>query len=289
MQSTVCVTGLVSGVQRQWAEFFRRQGRRVVGYYDGFRVHRDPGRNPANAFQGILTDMITPSSDTAAYFRANGFGRIPVAALGQPTLETVAQAVQQTNPAVLARQLGIPSGRPTLLFIGQYGTMYAQAFQTFCQAAQRFPNANLLVSLHPNVAVDGRLEHAMIQQYGLQNRVRILPKTIPTAQALALADVVLSHNSTLTVPAFVQGKPVVFVGPDDPDILAPLEIRGFAPRCVTPLALAQALDQAVQTMRVQSSGGAQHMLGIPTQASARIADYILAAAGALGFGGRNAA
>ena len=47
-QAKVCVTGLVSDYQKQWADFFRQTGRRVIGYYDGFRYNHNPSNNCAN-------------------------------------------------------------------------------------------------------------------------------------------------------------------------------------------------------------------------------------------------
>jgi hypothetical protein len=285
-QAKVCVTGLVSDFQKQWAAFFRQSGRRVVGYYDGFRVNLNPQQNSVNAFQGVLSDLITPSQDTAAYFQGNGFGNIPVSVLGQPSLESISQTIQQVHPTALAQQLGVKTGQLTLLFVGQYGPGYEQAFQLFCQTAQHLPNANLLVSLHPNVEVDGSLERNLLQQYGLQNRVRVIPKTISTAQVLPLADAVLTLHSTMATQAFLQGKKVIFVGQDRFDAFEPLQARGLAPRCLTPLSLIQTINNTLQPNQIvsaQSQKSFYQILGIPTQASGRISNYLMNLTSASGF------
>lgn len=289
LQAKVCVTGLVSNFQKQWADFFRQAGRHVVGYYDGFRFNYNPSENPVNAFRGVLTSLITPSLDTGAYFRANGFGTISVSVLGQPSLESIDQTIQQVNPAALAQQLGIKPGQPTLLFVGQYGIDYEQAFRLFCQAAQRLPNTNLLVSLHPKVDVDGSMERTILQQYGLQNRVQVIPKSISTAQVLPLTDVVLTLHSTMATQAFLNGKKVIYVGHDHSDAFEPLQAHGLAPRCLSPLSLIQTIHNTIRANNVTPvppPAILYQWLGIPTQASERIANYLMGISNALGLGQR---
>jgi hypothetical protein len=292
MQAKVCVIGLVSTFQKQWADYFRGSGRRVVGYYDGFRINLNPQQNSVNMFQGVLTDLITPSEDTGAYFRAHGFGNIPVLVLGQPSLEDISQAIQHTNPIQLAQKLRIRPEQPTLLFVGQYGPRYEQAFRLFCQTVQHLPNANILVSLHPKVDVDGRFEQSVLQQYGLQNRVSLIPKSLSTAKVLPLADLVLTHNSSMSTQAFLQGKKVIFLGQDASAAFEPLQARGLAPQCLTSQSLIQAINsklQSTQTPALQQETSWYALLGIPTQAADRISHYLASLTKALNFGHYNAA
>ena len=278
IQAKICVTGLVSDFQKQWADFFRQTGRRVIGYYDGFRYNNNPVENPANQFKDALTELLTPSMDTARYFQNIWFNKIPIFAAGQPTLESIPNEIKGINPTQLAQQIGLDRNKPTLLWIGQYGPAYEQAFALFCQSAQRLPHANLLIALHPKAEVDGSFERNMLAQYGLQDRVKILPKSISTPTALTVSDMVLTHHSTMATQAYLQGKNVVFVGQDQEDAFEPLERYGQVKRTITPADLLKSIDSYLWTN--PSSEGLpinwqrQACLGIPFQATTRIANYI---------------
>ncbi|MBY0405851.1 MAG: hypothetical protein K2X66_18250 [Cyanobacteria bacterium] len=250
LNATCILTGLVSPFQKAWADFFRQQGKPVIGYYDGFDFQRL--RNSADAFWGSLTAMITPSRDTAAFWQ-NRFPNIPVVPLGQPTLEVIPQAMAQTNVPALAAQLGVDLTKPTVLFVGGYGKGYAEAFSLYCDAIQlKLKNSvpgsrpNFLVSLHPKV--NGVLESQIIQEKGLQSVLKIIPKTIETAQALAFTDGVVSQNSTMTVQSLFQGKQVVLVGDsgmDDTggqDVFNPAQAYGLVNRYQSVEALSQRLQ-----------------------------------------------
>jgi hypothetical protein len=276
IQAQVCVTGLVSSFQKQWADFFRQSGRRVVGYYEGFSFPANPVKNRANAFQGSLTDLMTATEGSAAYFRRQGFENIPVSVVGQPTLESMPRVTQGTDPALLANELLLMPNEPVILFVGQYGPEYEQALSLFCQTASQLSGANLLVSLHPQTS--GDFERSMLQQAGLLDRIQLVPKSVSTAQALAVANVTLAHSSTVATQAFLQGKKVIFVGNQDSDVCNPLEARGLASRCVTPNALTASVNQALQTFPSQptlSTESLYQLLGIPMQATSRITAYLL--------------
>jgi len=239
----------------------------VIGYYDGFTIK--PVDPVTDAFQNTLTDLITPSIDTAQALQQR-FRDIPVSALGQPILETV----NPENPN-LAAQLRLNPNQPTVLFIGGYGPGYEQAFHLFCQAMTMQPAGNLLVSLHPKA--NGQLEQSLIQQYGLQSKVKIVPTKFSTDEILPLAQVILSQDSTAMMKAVLQGKHAVFVGsPVDPMAINPLTARGLVQRCGTVTDLTQALQQrlAAPVMPIHPAL-LQNWLGIPAQAAKNIKNYLL--------------
>ena len=278
LQANCCVTGLVSNFQKLWADFFKQAGRRVIGYYDGFSFSTSSQQNPACAFVGSLTDLITPSRDATFYFRDHGFSDIPVSAQGQPVLESTAWRLQQTNATEISQSLGLNPNQPTLLWVGQYGEPYEKAFSLFCQAATQCPQANYLVALHPHA--DGIVEQQILQAFGLQNRIQILPKTISTEQALPIANVVFSYNSTMATQAFLQGRPVILVGTDNADRFDPLRAYHLVPQCNTRDMLANAIKQATSSNQpLQPPLEPYSLLGIPYQATLNITNYILRACG----------
>lgn len=274
------VSGLASSFQHRWTQFFRRQGKTVVGYYDGFGYN--PLHNRVDAFIGHLSSLIVPSRDIANFLRPR-FYNIPVLALGQPVLETGPRLIQQTNRVALAQQLGIASSKPTILFVGGYGEGYEQAFHMFCQTVVSLPAANLLVALHPKT--DGYLETSLLRKYGLENRVRIVPKTTDTVQAMGVSDIILSHHSTMTIQALLEGKKVFLLGDIHSKIggceFNPAIYYGISRRYLTPFALVQAIQSELQCNLKPSANKPQQkdlfyaQLGIPKQATVTITNYLL--------------
>lgn len=274
------VSGLVSSFQKTWADFFRGMGKTVVGYYDGFGYNT--WRNKADEFAGSLSVLLTPSRDTAIFFSSR-FRNIPVLALGQPTLETIPSLLQRTHLPALANALGIDSSKPTLLFVGGYGEGYEQAFDTFCQAVKTLPQSNVLVSLHPKV--DGAQETGILKMHGLEKRVRIVPKSIDTAQVLGISNVILSQNSTMTIQAGMQGKKVLLVGnagsAADRYEFNPATYYGMTSRYKTPSALANAVNSILgsaeqrQSERVMENDRLYWLLGIPKYATSAISSFLL--------------
>jgi hypothetical protein len=277
------ITGLVSDFQKSWSDFFRGMGKTVTGYYDGFGYSTLP--NKTDAFAGSLNALITPSYDTANFFKQK-FSHIPVVAMGQPTLEKIPERLQRTNLPALGAGLGIDPRKPTLLFAGGYGKDYAQAFNVFCQTVKAVPQANVLVSPHPKT--DGTLETELLRRHGLENRVRIVPKTIDTAQVLGLSDIVLSQNSTMSVQASLQGKKVLLVGNSgniaDNYEFNPVTAYGITSRYKTPFELTPALQGLLGTNQTQSAHiaekerlqGLQRLLsGIPPLATDTITRSLL--------------
>ena len=281
-RSACVVTGLISEFQEQWADWFAKSGRRVIGYYDGFNYEQ--GRNRAENFIGKLSAMITPSRDTAQFYQQRFFG-IPVLALGQPTLETIAATVAQpTLRQQLTQQLQLNPTQRTLLFVGGGPPHYEEAFRVFCQTASQLQNVNLLLSLHPKA--DGVMEQQVLQEYGLTDRVRLVPRNITTDQVFSVADIVVSQDSTMNIPAVLLGKKGFFVGPaanrSDTVTFNPLTHYGLARRYESPDVLLPALQQVLQEPPGPPQAEAiQQFLGIPANASQSIANFLKAQLGAL--------
>jgi hypothetical protein len=296
LQSSRCViTGLVSDFQKNWASFFKRAKEPVIGYYDGFNY--SPSDQVAENFAGKVDAVLTPSQDSAVFFRERfaqaGAPNLPVQAVGQPVLETAAQVMRSTNPAELASALGIDPQKPTLVFVGGKGPNYTDAFRLFCAACRQLPagSANVLVSLHPQM--NGAEERQILQETQMQDRISIVPKSIDTAQLLALSPTVLAQDSTFIMQAYLLGRPVAYLGnPVQNTAVAfnPLTAKMLVPRFQQPDLLAQFIRQnsqansattASEPASVPASGkpmpnlpGLYEALGIPQQATERLTNYL---------------
>lgn len=269
-QAKVCVTGMVSEWQKQWAQFFKQAGSRVIGYYDSFNIDLNPALNTANQFKGCLTDLVTTSRDTAANLWQQGFQNIPITPLGKPETPVT------TNSAALAQWLGINPQQPTLLFVGDYGPGYAESLITFCQAVSHLHGLNILLALHPSS--DGRLEQQILSQYNPQGSIKLVPKTIETHQLLPLTHTVVAHASNLATEAALQGKPIIFVGPTASTTeFNPLKSYQLAPQVNDAYVLAVSLQQALQKPTEQAVAQQvwiSQRLGIPQQATQNISQFL---------------
>jgi hypothetical protein len=296
LQSSRCViTGLVSDFQKNWASFFKRAKEPVIGYYDGFNY--TPSDQIAESFAGKIDAVLTPSQDSATFFRERfaqaGVPNLSVQAVGQPVLETAAQVMRSTNPAELASALGIDPQKPTLVFVGGKGPNYADAFRLFCAACRQLPagSANVLVSLHPQM--NGAEERQILQETQMQDWIRVVPKSIDTAQLLALSPTVLAQDSTFIMQAYLLGRPVAYLGnPVQNTAVAfnPLTAKMLVPRFQQPDLLAQFIRQnsqvnsattASEPASVPASGkpmpnlpALYEALGIPQQATERLTNYL---------------
>lgn len=284
LNSTVTIVGLASEFQKNWAHFFQKLGKRVIGYYDGFNYNLR--QNRADAFKGCLSELITPSRDTASFFRQR-FANIPVIALGQPVLDREIDLPTQSQTQWLKQQFGINPQKVTALFVGGYGPGYAEAFSLFCETVKRQGNLNALVSVHPKT--DGELERQIIRRYGLENSIRLIPKAIDTLQVLPLSDLVMAQQSTMAIQALLQGKKVALLGQVGTtfqnDEFNPITHYKLAPRCTTlneiNAWLQWAMPQQVQSARFNSSINSAkltnlyQLLGIPQQATRNIVQFLL--------------
>jgi hypothetical protein len=229
---------------------------------------------------------VTPSRDTANFFRAR-FGGIPVFALGQPILDEVPDTTFQAAAQSLRQQLGISPGKPTALFVGGYGPGYEESFTLFCESVKRCSGMNALVAMHPKT--DGQLETRMIQAYGLQTCIRMIPKAIETQRVLPICDLVMTQQSTLATQALLQGKKVALLGQVGSafkkDEFNPLTYYKLAPRCTTPIEVVNWVRRAIPQMQADSAEVAADnartyslyaLLGIPRQATFNICQFLLA-------------
>ena len=283
----VVVMGVVSDFQKRWADYFKAMGKQVVGYYDSIVYHDQRNREQVDPFKNGLTSLITPAKDATAFFQKR-FPNWQVLTLGQPTLESIPKVMANTNTADIAKRAEVDTSKPTILFVGEYEPGYREAFPQFVQSIQILPEGtNVVVSLHPKA--DGTFEREVLKKYDPQHRVRIISKSVTTAEMLPVADVILTWHSTMAMQAAFQGKTVMYVGADHKtNSFDPMMEYNMIHRYQTVDALTSALKKTVSKIslhREDAEGQAQHRhkkieklyqtLGIPMESTRRITDYLM--------------
>lgn len=275
LNAPVILTGVVSKFQRDWAAFFKQQSKTVVGYYDGLLVDNNAG--PVAMFKGVLSHLLTTTTHMANSFKPY-FSDIQVKAVGQPALEASTAKAASIDKLAVAKQLGVDSTKPTLLFIGGYGDGYQEAFAAFCQAVKPLTGVNVLVATHPKTT--GQLEKQWIDSMGLQGLVSVLPQSVPSSTALAISDMVLSHKSTMVFEGLLQGKQAAFVG-SAPSLNSAAVNQQALKRYQTAGQLNQAVNQLVashggESQQVTNNNQAATFwaLSLPQQATQRISNFL---------------
>jgi hypothetical protein len=199
----VVVTGLVSTWQNQVSQYYKKQNIPIAGYYDAFSA---PGNSHfVNHFRDSLTVLLSPGK-TVGDALTKKFPNIPVHVVGQPTLNQWS-AVQLHPDSDAEKWFSSIKGK-TLLWVGGYGSGYKEAFSHFLDMTSRLP-FTVVVSLHPRM--DGELEKDLIKMHGMEQKVKIMPKSISTAQGALKSHILVCHRSTVGIQALVLPRPVIYL------------------------------------------------------------------------------
>lgn len=188
IEPKVVLTGVAFESQGQILDLYR--GVPTFAFWDNFNSN---GENPyfatARSVASRASTLLLPTSSIEADFE--GEKRV----VGQPTIEKwrrEMQSVEKKGPPV---------------FIGGYGKDYEEAFALFLDCAEA-AGGEFLVLPHPKT--DGSFEQSLLSE---NSPVRIV-KDKPTFAAVAEADLVICHQSTVGFQALACGKAVIHIIPE---------------------------------------------------------------------------
>lgn len=186
------LTGLVSVAQHQLASTWRKQGCRIIGYYDAFQ--RIQEASIAHTFLDLLHELYVPAQEIK---RELGPQSCLVRVVGQPSLERWAALMRP------------PSARehPQILCVGGYGEDYHLALPRMLAAVSEFPDCCFRIAVHPKVS--GDYERDFLEQHGLSN-VELVAADSSTLEAACESELILCHRSTVGVQAAWLGIPVIY-------------------------------------------------------------------------------
>jgi len=194
----VVITGAVSTIQLQLAEYYQTQNIKVVSFVDAF-TRVKPG-SIVQKFKSISDYLIVPSVGVKKSL--GGGERIKV--LGQPSFEKWDELSHYVDKSRMAKF--IKKGK-ILLFVGSYGTGYKKMLEGFIKAVQGISDQyQILLSLHPKS--DGKLESTLIKK--LKSRIILLPKKIKTYEWATISDLIICYRSTVCIQSLAMDKPVAY-------------------------------------------------------------------------------
>jgi hypothetical protein len=246
------VTGVAFEFQGEFLETYGKEGAKTFAYWDNINFEgSDSYFVTAQKVAKIAQTVLVPTKMFEHYFPH-------AVVVGQPSLERWKSNLGAINPqAVRARLPFLKSGKPVALFVGGYGKEYEEAFDLFLSTASVLKEYDIIVSFHPKMG--GNFERPR-----LPSSIHLLETTygVSTQEAVAIADLVLCHQSTVGVQAAVSGKKVVHLIPKGQSYTNPA-IENH---------LAQVASSAneVQPTSVEIIADPFQVLGVPTNSVDRI-------------------
>ncbi len=196
------VAGVAFELQGQILDLYSKKGIPTFAYWDNFN---SDGENPyfltAHSVEKKAETLLLPS-----YILEKAFeNREGKAVVGQPTLQQWKTEIDAIDCGELRRKLGIGADRKTALFIGGYGTDFEEALSLFLKGIAGIDDVQFLIQPHPKTKGAA---------FSSPNpNCRMLNGELSTIEAVALADLVLCHQSTVAFQALAIGKPVLHVIP----------------------------------------------------------------------------
>lgn len=182
----VVIIGVASTIQLQVAKAFEGKAK-VVAYYDNFNpIHQSVYASLIREIEPHV-DLFLTASDKGA---ASSFAK-EVHVVGNPDVEKMIQKLQEYE-----------SEPRSIVYIGGYDTDYPEALELFAEGMELFPDHQLLLCPHPKS--DGSLEHTLFPNAIISR---------DSLAAVAQAEVVVCHRSTLGIKSLLAGKKVIFVDP----------------------------------------------------------------------------
>jgi hypothetical protein len=250
------VTGVSSAIQGQLLIAYRQRAT-TAAYWDNFSPSGSGDYfETAQRVQALATFLLVPSKlvRESPTFKPRDLAHIVL--VGQPSLDRWKERFCTIDKAAVLKRLGLGSYRgPIITYIGGYGADYEKAFGLFMRCVEK-EKAKILIQPHPKYK--GAFEEAQpLCPHCL------ISKNIAADEAVSIADLVVSYNSTVGFQALSVGKKVLFVVPeDDPYTNLAIDLK-LAQKVATPAQF----RWAVATLNKKEKGAVTFAasMGIPEE------------------------
>ncbi len=204
----VFISGVAFELEGQMYDACKEKGIQTIAFWDNFSSEGDDLYfKVARQVQERADALWVPSAQVAAAFSE----RESVVVTGHPSLERWASEAATVDAKVIRAKLGIPEETKLAVFIGGYGELYEQAFKLFLESIALSQGTTFYIQPHPKFG--GQFESKMLLDHPTLP-VRLSKGEISTVDAVASADVVCCHLSTVGFQALFLKKPVVYFIPE---------------------------------------------------------------------------
>ncbi|MBS3904454.1 MAG: CDP-glycerol glycerophosphotransferase family protein [Simkania sp.] len=216
IHARIVVTGVAMLPQKQFLEAYASTAKTFAFWDNPEPRGAVPYFSTALNVQAAASKVLFPSGFVAS---AKEFAERPEEqklVIGKPTLLYSLEDLQRIDKKAVLETLHFTSEQPVIAFIGTYGDRYEKAFQMFIEALNTTiePKSQVIVQIHPMANGDFE-QHACTTFLNKKQQYIVSPKNgVSMLEALAVADIVVTYNSSAGFQALLGGKRVIYVVPE---------------------------------------------------------------------------
>ncbi len=204
-QPKVFISGVAFALEGQLYDAFQSRGAHTIAFWDNFSGDgEDLYFSIAHQVQEKAKALWVPTAQVAFAMAP----RESVTVVGHPSLQKWANEAQAIDKLDIRQRLDLDADERVAVFVGGYGPLYEEAFKLFLDFTQHAENLTILIQPHPKFA--GAFELAELAN---DPKIRVLKNEVSTIEAVAMADFVFCHQSTVGFQAQFIGKPVTYFIP----------------------------------------------------------------------------
>ena len=203
----VFISGVAFAVEGQLYDAFNSRGVNTIAFWDNFSAQgEDLYFSVARQVQEKAKALWVPTAQVAAAMAA----RSSVTVVGHPSLQKWAREANRVDKQAIRDRLDLSSDERVAVFVGGYGPLYEAAFKLFLDFASQVDDLTIFIQPHPKFG--GTFELAKLSN-NEKRPIRVLKNEVSTIEAVAMADFVFCHQSTVGFQAQFIGKPVTYFIP----------------------------------------------------------------------------
>jgi len=208
------ISGVASLIQKQFIEGFNSKAK-TIAYWDNFSPNGSGDYfTTALKVQKSASYLFTPSKTVADAVEFKERKTETKWVAGHPSLEKWKEKLGRIDKEALRKKWA--QNEFLITYIGGYGEAYEKAFTLFVECLkglnQQERKVKVFVQLHPKVK-DGVFEAGLLASY--PHTILSSISKMSTEEAVALADLIVTYNSTVGFQALSLGKKALFVVPED--------------------------------------------------------------------------
>ena len=256
------VAGVAYEAQGQVLEAYQNRGAKGLVFWDNFNADgQDPYFETARSVAQRAQTILVPAIALEGAFP----GKTAIA-VGHPSLDAWKAKMESLDRTLIRARQGLLARHKAALFIGGYGSEYEDSFRIYLDGAAKTDEFVFL--FHPHPKSDRTFEKRLISESG--SSIWMIEDGTSALEAVAMADLVLCHQSTVAFQALAAGKPVLHVLPQNSQYTSlPLE-KGMAMQVRS----AEDFPEALAAVMGRAPSGFYQTLGVPPNAVKNCADAI---------------
>ena len=267
----IVVTGMAHAIQAQLASQFSQTGSHTIAFYDNFDVPQSQNyvKPWLNTVKGINEVFLPGDYLIDSFLKIASLSRSEITVTGNPALESWANSQEDTDKTKIINELSLSAKKPIAIYAMGYDKSASHWFNRFLDAAMDRPDIQVVVALHPKIR--GQLDPLLASRIQKIKNIKISPQNITTEALTGIADLVVTHKSTVGVKAAYVGVPVLYLADETyTNILIDHHFAELASSWSEIInTLHQMLDQTKRSPKSFAS------LGIPMQSAARFNGRLL--------------